>query len=533
MTELSDEIRKYWQRRQRELEKGLEESEAELKKRLAKYYAEEAKRLDNLIAQYYQKYGRDNVLEYNDLLESLDQEDIDLLYRDIYEFNQKYPEYAYLNDTATSIYKLNRLQGLQESIRLQQESIGAAEQDLIGSHLMKNAEQALNIFPFNTESKTLAEMIVNQKWSSEKDFSSRIWDNKEKLIGYLQDDFSKGVVRGESYSEMSKALRQRFQNVSRNDAFRLVYTEGTHVLAEANARNAEKYFDYYDIVTAGDDRVCSICSDIASQSQSSPFAYKDRETGVNFPPFHPWCRCTIEPAIPDENKWLDDHFAMHDHSGITSSDVQQVEQMLGIDLDKPLNSNGLIVDKLHPAYVAGIERTKEFMTIQEAVSNANPNYDPDGFSGFYNNCQRCVPTYEARRRGYEVEALPCRNKEDPVLRNWDKLFENQTWVSNLGETNQEVQNAITKQMNDWGNYSRAAIKVSYKRENAFFNLYEIGHTFIAENENGRVRYIDPQTGESDVTDEFKAAVPMKTEISRIDNLEFSKWIGICCKGSKR
>ena len=40
------------------------------------------------------------------------------------EFEKKYPEYADLMPIRESIYKLNRLEGLQQSIRLQQRELG-------------------------------------------------------------------------------------------------------------------------------------------------------------------------------------------------------------------------------------------------------------------------------------------------------------------------------------------------------------------------------------------------------------------------
>ena len=47
---------------------------------------------------------------------------------------------------------------------------------------------------------------------------------------------------------------------------------------------------------------------------------------------------------------------------------------------------------------------KKPMTVEEADrTNANPNY----YKGkeYQVNCQRCVPTYEMRRRGIDAEAL--------------------------------------------------------------------------------------------------------------------------------
>ena len=67
-------------------------------------------------------------------------------------------------------------------------------------------------------------------------------------------------------------------------------------------------------------------------------------------------------------------------------------------------------ERLYPEEIAGVKRGKP-MTFEEADGgNVNPNYktttyDKDG-DQYYNNCQCCVIAYEARRRGYDVEAGP-------------------------------------------------------------------------------------------------------------------------------
>lgn len=70
--------------------------------------------------------------------------------------------------------------------------------------------------------------------------------------------------------------------------------------------------------------------------------------------------------------------------------------------------NNIVVDELHPKTLAGALLGKE-MTFEEANGGkVNPNFDID--TSYKTNCQACVVTYEARRRGYNVEALPNKYK---------------------------------------------------------------------------------------------------------------------------
>ncbi|AIU44380.1 hypothetical protein T12_38 [Streptococcus phage T12] len=79
----------YWNERQKQLWANLETSERALQTKLSKYYADEAKSLEKEIGAYFSKYGKDNVIEYRNLLQQLSKADKDLLYRDCERFAKK------------------------------------------------------------------------------------------------------------------------------------------------------------------------------------------------------------------------------------------------------------------------------------------------------------------------------------------------------------------------------------------------------------------------------------------------------------
>lgn len=305
----------YWEDRQRQLNKALDKDEEKLRKRLAKLYDKEAARLEKEIARYYQLYGEENVIEYRKLMEALPESDRVLLIEDMDEFAAKHPEYSHLLPVRESIYKLDRLQGLQYSIQLQQLEIGAEEIGMITEHLEKVAERSLSTAAqamgfgtsFYSMNKDIVKNFVNVPWSNGQKFSDSIWDNKSKLARYLNQDFAQGVARGDSYERLIKSIRERFGKVSRNDAYRLIYTEGTFVQAEASIQPFTEDFERYRVSTVGDGKVCPICSNIAEQT----FNIEDRTAGVNFPPFHPWCRCTFIVVVDDRSKWVDDYVERH------------------------------------------------------------------------------------------------------------------------------------------------------------------------------------------------------------------------------
>ena len=305
----------YWQKRQQQLNKSLEKDEAKLKKRLSSYFDTEYRKLEKQIAAYYEQYGMDNVIQYRRLMEELPEEDKRLLIEQMDAFAEKYPEYAHLMPIRESIYKLNRLEGLQYSVRMQQLEIGAVEIEQITEHLNRNAERGVNAAAealgfgknFYSNNPNIAKLFVGVAWSSGKNFSERIWQNTEKLANYLNTDIAQGIARGDSYDRLVLQLRQRFRNVSRNDAYRLIYTEGTYVMAEATMQPFAEDFGKYRLSTVGDGNVCSICRGVSEET----FNIADRQPGVNFPPLHPWCRCTFTIEVDDWDKWMEDYEKRH------------------------------------------------------------------------------------------------------------------------------------------------------------------------------------------------------------------------------
>lgn len=307
----------YWEKRQQQLNKQMENDEEKLKKRLSSYYDTEYRKLEKEISSYFHKYGADNILEYRQLMQSLSDDDKKLLIERIDEFIGKYPEYEQLVPVRESIYKLNRLEGLQYSIRMQQYEIGAITNEELKKHLerqaMRGANAAAEAMGFGknyyVNNTNISKMFVNIPWSNGKNFSQRIWENAEKLSNYLNTDVAQALARGDSYDKIVRNLRKRFIDVSKSDAYRLIYTEGTYVMAESSMYPFTEDFDKYRLSTVGDGKVCSICAGVANEV----FDIKDRKPGVNFPPLHPWCRCTFTIEVDDWDKWMDEYEKKHEN----------------------------------------------------------------------------------------------------------------------------------------------------------------------------------------------------------------------------
>lgn len=307
-----------------ELQLDLEKGEEALKKKLSRLYDSESKKLEKEIAYYYQTYGKDGVLEYREMMKRLTKEEATMLYEDTDNFFRLHPEYSALMPVRESIYKLNRLEGLQLSIMKQQLGLSSEEEALIRQHLLSYTistyEGVQGLIPFNQFDGRAAKQ-VGQKIIKDTDFEKRIQANREKLADYLNNDIAKGIARGDSYDKLSKQICDRFDGVSRRSAYRLLYTEGTRMFNRANSEAfAEAGINQYRYCTAGDNRVCSDCKAL----EGNVYDISEASEGTNYPPMHPWCRCHTEPAV-GWDKWLEDRIASREY---TAEQRQQARELL-------------------------------------------------------------------------------------------------------------------------------------------------------------------------------------------------------------
>lgn len=166
------------------------------------------------------------------------------------------------------------------------------------------------------------------------------------------------------------------------------------------------------------------------------------------------------------------------------------------------------------------------MTIDDNVRNTNPAFNSKD-PRYRQNCQRCVPAYVMRRRGFDVVARPATVNEAGKLSTKDKLY--YEWKKVFKDANFEFYSGydggkteIIKQMELWGDGAIAEVRILKKNANE-------GHVFVAERVNGIVRFVDPQSGNIDCESFFTNAALGGTMMARVDNLEPSELIELCIK----
>ncbi|WP_419955931.1 minor capsid protein [Neobacillus niacini] len=300
---MNDQDKKtYWESRMEQLYASQDKQNDKFIKKMIKEYHRMEEDIKKDIGSYYTKYGKDDVIEYRKLVQSLSTSERDLLYKNYEDFIRRYPQYSNLLPVRESIYKLNRLEGLQLSIRLRMVELGAFEQEGLEKLLqqayengylssMNGLQNAPSFFSVNSYAMQLT---LAETWTNGGNFSSRLWGNKSTLINTLNNEIRDGIIRGDDYRQMIKVLRHR-TGVGEFCAKRLVVTETAFVM---NQGNKQAFMDAgvkrYEISAVMDRRTSNICKRLNGEQ----FEFKDAKSGTNYPPFHAFCRST---AIPIEN----------------------------------------------------------------------------------------------------------------------------------------------------------------------------------------------------------------------------------------
>lgn len=142
---------------------------------------------------------------------------------------------------------------------------------------------------------------------------------------------------------------------------------------------------------------------------------------------------------------------------------------------------------------------------QLALRGTNPNYNKA--REYQINCQRCVPTYEMRRRGYDVEALG--NLRGSVkLGNLEKMkelwgLEDKDILRNYIEIKRGEN--ITIKDADFGNvldFIEDSNIGSRFQISWWWSKNRTGHTIVAENTRKGAMFIDPQIGKTFTAEQF-------------------------------
>lgn len=142
--------------------------------------------------------------------------------------------------------------------------------------------------PIKTVKKIPSEYVqkaLDTQWKGAR-YSKRIWKNTDDLAKQLKELFTAREMSGMTEREMINRIQERF-DVGRYKASRLIRTEANFFYNKTKLESwKQRNVKQYQLVAVLDNRTSKICRSIDGKI----FDVSEATIGVNYPPFHPFCR---------------------------------------------------------------------------------------------------------------------------------------------------------------------------------------------------------------------------------------------------
>lgn len=408
-------------------------------------------------------------------------------------------------------------------------------------------------FPLDQEQMVRA-VQLDSKIS--KGLYTRLGEDVSKLKKKITAQVSRGIATGMSYQQVAQQLAGETK-VGYNNAVRIARTEGHRIQCQAGMDACEKAKEKgADVVKQWDatlddrTRESHVAVDGQIRELDKPFS-----NGLMFPGDPSGgagevinCRCALLQRArwaldEDELQTLQDraeYFGLD--KAETFEDYKQkylkaAEQSVTPEsgkytreehLDpKTKNINNSSTSKAAKSDILNVpsgsatakfSRKSQLTDYTDDLAKVNPNWHTNKAYEWTHNCQRCVPTYEMRRRGFNVTAKPRPRDDDKIAMQPWIVWQNAKPMSFKGK--KDIEAAMSKM----GDGARVQIKMVFKSTGT-------GHTFIAEQLGGKTVYLDPQTGKacSEYFNDKATSNGWNNLFWRIDNLEPSDLIEECCE----
>ncbi|MNW43788.1 NAD(+)--arginine ADP-ribosyltransferase EFV [compost metagenome] len=303
----------YWQKRSEQISSRQFRRADALELRLNKQHNKSLKSIQKDIEAFYGRYAVNNEVTMLEAKKQLDAGELKEFKMSLEEFTEKAKNNAdgrWTKELNNVYYRtrVTRYEALQVQIRQEIEMLSAMEQTELTDLLIDTYKDTYHRTLYELQSgtgigvsfaridKNTLETVLNKKWAS-SDYSSRIWDNKTKLLRELETNLSQAFIRGDSLGKTIRMVQQRM-GVSRTNAARLVRTESAHMVGEATFKGYEQsgVVKQYQFLSTLDSRTSTVCQSMDNRI----FALSEKEVGVNYPPLHSNCRSTTVAYFGDE-----------------------------------------------------------------------------------------------------------------------------------------------------------------------------------------------------------------------------------------
>ncbi len=312
---MSKKSSEYWQHRFKQIEESQHNMGLQCYADIEKQYRMIQHQLETQINAWYGKFATNNGITLQEAKSMLINRQLEELKWDINQYitygreNAVNGQWMKQLENASVRYHISRLEALklqtQQSLEVlfdnQLDSVDRAMRNIYTSgyyHTAYEIQKGVGIaWNFATLDDKKISKVIHKPWAADgKDFSSRIWTNKTKLVNELNTTLTQNIILGRDPQKAIDEIARKMK-VSKTNAGRLVMTEEAF-FSSAAQKDCFKELDVeqYEIVATLDSHTSDICQNMDGQH----FNMSQWEVGVTAPPFHVNCRTTTVPYFDDE-----------------------------------------------------------------------------------------------------------------------------------------------------------------------------------------------------------------------------------------
>lgn len=305
----------YWKERFTQLEAAQHKMGAASFSEIEQQYRQAQKEIEGQIARWYQRMANSSGITLAQARKMLRKSDLEELRWDVWDYIRYGQENALTGgwmkelENASAKYHISHWEALK--IRVQQSlevlfhrqltCVSSTMENVYRSGYYHTAYELQKGFRIGWDiagvNQSQIEKVLSKPWAADgKNFSQRIWGNKQKLIEEVHTQLTQNIMLGADPQKAIDAIAKKM-NTSKHNAGRLVMTEEAYFSSTAQQDCfRDLSVEQYEIVATLDSHTSDLCRSL----DGTVFSMKDYEPGVTAPPFHVYCRTTTAPYFKED-----------------------------------------------------------------------------------------------------------------------------------------------------------------------------------------------------------------------------------------
>ena len=305
----------YWKKRMEAIEKKSHSKGLEYAQFAEKQFYRAQKIIEKEIAWWYARIAENNEISYSAARELLRKDELEEFHWSVEEYIKKGELSNYTDqwkaqlENASAKVHIKRLEAMKLQMQQECEVLYGNLHDGLDEKLKEiytdgyyrtayEIQKGTGVgYAFNRLDNRKIEEAVNTAWAQDgKNFSDRLWQEKDKLVRELNAELTQSIIMGGDCSKAIEKLAKRL-NVSKYNVGRLVMTETAAIHARSQKKCYEELaVEEFEFLATLDSKTSAICQEMDGKH----FPMEQYEIGVTAPPLHPWCRSCTVPYFEDD-----------------------------------------------------------------------------------------------------------------------------------------------------------------------------------------------------------------------------------------